>query len=95
MCDLCLEFPCGEGCPNRPEDPEIAVCDFCGEPILPGDELLRFGRTVFCAACADGMSAREALTELGAEEARAERMRPEERRDWDDWPEGWDGGEDG
>ncbi len=67
MCDECLDFPCADGCPNRPELPEIPVCDFCGEPVFPGEPLLRYDRAVMCADCADRMSAKEALLELGAE----------------------------
>ena len=66
MCDECLDFPCADGCPNRPELPEIPVCDFCGEPVFPGEPLLRFDRAVICPDCAERMSAKEALLELGA-----------------------------
>ena len=51
----------------RESEDEVCVCDFCGEPLLPGERLLRFGRTVFCWRCLEEMSAREALEELGGE----------------------------
>ena len=63
MCDQCLTFPCQDRCPNGREG-EVAVCDFCGEPLLAGDAYLRFGQVRFCMDCAEGMTAREAL-ELG------------------------------
>ena len=85
MCDECLVFPCAEGCPNKPELPEIPVCDFCGEPVFPGELLLRFDRAVICEACAERMSAKEALLELGAEMERAERP-------GEGYGEGYDGG---
>ena len=81
MCDQCLTFPCQDRCPNGREG-EVPVCDFCGEPLLAGDAYLRFGQVRFCMDCAEGMTAREALVDLGAAE---EVMAPGGMTDEEEW----------
>ena len=84
MCETCLEFPCREGCPEKREPRAVRVCDFCGDPILAGDRFLRFAEAAICEGCAEGLSARSVLLELGAAEETAEPDGPDEE-EWEEW----------
>ena len=56
MCDLCLQNPCPENCPNAPERIAVLRCDACGAYIRDGDEYIRVNggdvEADYCSSCA-------------------------------------------
>lgn len=51
MCDLCMQTPCANGCPNEPDPRVIYECSACGAEIVEGDECCKAAGYVYCNEC--------------------------------------------
>lgn len=51
MCDVCMQHPCDQRCPNAPEPPVVFVCSGCGHDILDGDDYWDIFGEQFCETC--------------------------------------------
>lgn len=38
MCSECHMSRCPSGCPNAPDPPTVYICNYCGEPIVAGED---------------------------------------------------------
>ncbi len=73
MCDICLRSPCLPRCPNAPEPATIYTCAYCGEPIIEGDEYMKFdGDYYHLEDCAQDVALTILLDKGGAERGTAE-----------------------
>ena len=42
MCSICHSYPCDPRCPNAPEPEAVYTCEYCGEPIVVGEEYYEY-----------------------------------------------------
>lgn len=61
MCDLCLHFPCVDGCPNGPEPEIVETCPICNDSIYEGEEVADICGALYHVECLEQMSTRELL----------------------------------
>ena len=51
MCDICLQNPCHDNCPNAPYPPIFGECENCGAEIYDGDDYYEVEEKPYCEAC--------------------------------------------
>lgn len=52
MCMICGFTKCPSGCPNAPDPEPVGHCEWCGDPIYPGDECYQLdGGPIYHAEC--------------------------------------------
>lgn len=51
MCDICRRYPCDSRCPNAPEPATVYKCAYCGEPIVEGDEFVKYDDNHYHEEC--------------------------------------------
>lgn len=69
MCEICMQNPCANRCPNAPEPIPEKVCVACGEGIFEGDKYFESLEGPMCVCCMEEKSYEEILDIFG------ERMR--------------------
>lgn len=57
MCKLCHQSRCPSACPNAPEPPVFAECEYCGEEIYDGDTCYKIEDDYYCTDCVTKMTA--------------------------------------
>lgn len=53
MCELCLQTPCDERCPNAPLPKVVFICSGCGDDIYDGEYYWDILGEQFCEKCID------------------------------------------